>query len=305
VLAREWTPRAAAQEPAIPMIAGPDPDTHTPKFTAPSGAVDTHTHIFGPNAKYPYAAKRSYTPPDAPLEMFAALHAKIGVDRAVIVNATVHGTDNRPVTDAIAVSGGRYKRIANIDDTIGDKDLEALDAAGIRGCRFVFVSRLGGTPDITKLHRIVERIKDLRWHVDLYLESTMIADFVPILRQLPVPYVIDHMGSIKAAQGLDQPAFLALVDLLHGDEKCWMKICGPERMSASGPPFHDAVPFAQKLVEAAPDRVIWGTDWPHPNVKIMPNDGELVDLVPLFAPDALARQKLLVDNPVRLFGFAA
>jgi predicted TIM-barrel fold metal-dependent hydrolase len=295
---------AWAQSAAIPMIAGPDPDTHIVKFKAPRGSVDTHTHIFGPNARYPYAANRSYTPPDAPLEMFAALHAKIGIDRAVIVNATVHGTDNRPVTDAIAVSGGRYKGIANIVDTISDKELEALDKGGIRGCRFTFLARLGGMPDMTKFNRIVDKIKGLGWHVDLYLESTMMVDFAPILRQLPVSYVIDHMGAIKAAQGLDQPAMLALLDLQR-DEKCWVKISGPERMSASGPPFHDAVPFAQMLIAGAPDRVIWGSDWPHPNVKIMPNDGDLVDLIPLYAPDEKIRHKLLVDNPVRLFGFAA
>lgn len=296
--------QAKAGDSPVPTIAGPDPDTHRPAFKAPAGAVDTHTHIFGPNARYPYAAKRSYTPPDAPLEMFQALHARIGIDRAVIVNATVHGRDNRPVTDAIAVGGGRYKGIANVDDGMSDAELEALARAGICGCRFTFLSRLGGKPDMAAFRRVVDRIKGLGWHVDLYLEPEMIAELAPTLRALPLPYVLDHMGTISAAGRIDQPAFRALLDL-QSDEKCWVKITGPERMSASGPPFHDTVPFARKLIETAPDRVLWGTDWPHPNVKVMPNDGDLVDLVPLYAPDAGQRKKLLIDNPARLYGFAS
>lgn len=292
-----------AQQAEPPMFAGPDQATRTPAFRAPAGAVDTHTHIIGPPEKYPYAANRSYTLPAAPLAMFRALHAKIGIDRAVIVNATVHGTDNRVVLDAIAQSDGRYLGIANIDESITDQDLEALHQGGIRGCRIIFLSRLGGTPDLGKIERVAERVAGLGWHVDLYFEAIHIDDFLPVLGRLRSPYVIDHMGGWHANLSVDHPAFADLVDLLRRDENCWMKITGPERLSAGGPPFHDAVPFARKLIEAAPDRVLWGTDWPHPNVKNMPNDGDLVDLIPLYAPDPLQRQKLLVDNPVRLFGF--
>ena len=281
--------RGAEDAPAptrvIPEIPGPDNNTKTPAFKPPAGAIDTHTHIFGPNAEYPYSAKRPYTPPDAPLAMFRALHEKIGVQRAVIVNATVHGFDNRVVTDAIAASNGKYKGIANINNAMSDADLAALDKAGIRGCRFAFLKRLGGVGDINAFKKLVDRVAAIGWHVDVYLEQGSIREFIPILSALPTTYVIDHMGTIDAGKGLDDPEFKALLDLQKNDQKCWVKITGLERASAAGPPFHDSVPFAKSLIENAPDRVIWGTDWPHPNVKIMPNDGDLVDLVPLYAPE--------------------
>jgi 2-pyrone-4,6-dicarboxylate lactonase len=299
----------AAEEPAaparqIPTIAGPDQNTKTPAFKAPAGSVDTHCHIFGPAAEYPFSPTRPYTPPDAPLPMFRALHEKIGVERAVIVNATLHGLDNRVVTDAIAQSNGKYRGIANINGAMSDADLAALDKSGICGCRFAFLKRLGGVGDMAAFKRLVERAAGIGWHVDIYLEAGSIREFAPILKALPTTYVIDHMGTIDAGKGLDDPEFKALLDLQAGDEKCWIKITGLERASAAGPPFHDAVPFAKRLIDNAPDRVLWGTDWPHPNVKIMPNDGDIVDLVPLFAPDPALRQKLLVDNPTRLFKFA-
>lgn len=299
--------RAAENSPSptrsIPEIAGPDRNTKTPAFKAPAGAIDTHCHIFGPATEYPFSPTRPYTPPDAPLSMFRALHEKIGVERAVIVNATLHGFDNRVVTDAIAQSDGKYRGVANINGAMSDADLSALDKAGIRGCRFAFLKRLGGVGDMNAFRRLVDRAAAIGWHVDVYLEPGSIREFIPILSALPTTYVIDHMGTIDAAQGLDDPEFKALLALQKNDEKCWIKITGLERASASGAPFHDAVPFAKSLIDNAPDRVIWGTDWPHPNVKIMPNDGDLVDLIPLYAPEPAVRQKLLVDNPARLFKF--
>lgn len=293
----------APEKKPIPAIPGPDPNTKTPAFKVPAGTIDTHTHIFGPAADYPFSPTRPYTPPDAPLPMFRALHEKIGVHRAVIVNATLHGFDNRVVTDAIAQSGGNYKGIANINNAMSDADLAALDKAGIRGCRFAFLKRLGGVGDMNVFKRLVDRAAAIGWHVDIYLEPGSIREFMPILKALPTTYVIDHMGTISAAKGLDDPEFKALLDLQKSDEKCWVKITGLERASAGGPPFHDSVPFARHLIDNAPDRVIWGTDWPHPNVKIMPNDGDLVDLIPLYAPEPATQKKLLVDNPVRLFKF--
>jgi 2-pyrone-4,6-dicarboxylate lactonase len=295
----------AAEEVKIPTIPGPDLNTRTPKFQVPAGSVDTHTHIFGPVATYPFSPTRPYTPPDAPLEMFRSLHETIGVERAVIVNATVHGFDNRVVTDAIAQSGGRYKGVANINNSMTDDQLAALGKAGISACRFAFLKRLGGVGDMSVFRTLVDRVAAIGWHVDIYLEAGTIREFVPILKALPVTYVVDHMGTISAAKGLDDPEFKALLDLQASDDKCWIKITGLERASAAGPPFHDSVPFAQRLIENAPDRVIWGTDWPHPNVKIMPNDGDLVDLIPLYAPDAAIQNKLLVTNPERLFKFEA
>ncbi len=296
--------RAQTEAPkAIPTIAPPDPNPKVPAFKLPPKSCDTHTHIFGPASRYPFAPNRPYNAPDAPLEAFRALHEKIGVERCVIVNATLHGTDNRVVTDAIAQSGGAYKGIANVKDEMSDKELADLDKAGIRGCRFAFLKRLGGVGDMGKFNRIVHRVAELGWHVDVYFEPGTVGEFAPMLKALPTSYVIDHMGTVQAAKGLDDPAFKALLDLQASDEKCWVKISGLERASAGGKPFHDAVPFAKRLIDNAPDRVIWGTDWPHPNVKIMPNDGEIVDLVPLYAPDAAVQHKLLVDNPARLFKF--
>ena len=302
-----WARRAHAQgeQPArvIPTIAPPDPNPKVPTFKLPPKSCDTHTHIFGPASRYPFAANRPYNAPEAPLEAFRALHEKIGVERCVIVNATIHGTDNRVVTDAIAQSNGAYRGIANVNDEMSDKDLEALDKGGIRGCRFAFLKRLGGVGDMNKFNRIVHRVAEIGWHVDVYFEPGTVGQFAPILRALPTSYVIDHMGTVQAAKGLDDPGFKALLDLQASDEKCWVKITGLERASAGGKPFHDAVPFAKKLIENSPERVIWGTDWPHPNVKVMPNDGEIVDLIPLYAPDAATQHKLLVDNPARLFKF--
>lgn len=288
----------------IPTIAPPHPDPRHPAFRLPPGACDTHCHIFGPNSLYPYVPERPYTPPDAPLEKFRALHKRLGVERAVIVNATPHGRDNRVVTDAIAESAGRYKGIANVDDSFSDADLDALNAAGIKGCRFTFLARLGGRPDMDSFNRISRRVARLDWHVDLYLPVSDLEPFLPVLTDLPVTYVIDHMGVPSAAAGVQEPGFQALLRLFERDPKCWIKLTCPERVTAAGPPFHDVVPFARAIIGIDPDRVLWGTDWPHPNVRLMPDDGDLVDLVPLLAPTAALQRKLLVDNPVRLFGFS-
>ena len=286
-----------------PTIPGPDPDTKTPKFKLPPLACDAHCHIFGPGSKYPYAPDRPYTPPDAPLEDFKALHSKLGVGRAVIVNASVHGTDNRVALDAIAQSGGAYRAVANIDDGITERDLRELHDGGFRGCRFNFVRHLGGVPDKGVFERVVAMIAPLGWHVDLHFDAIDISEYADMLARLPVRYTIDHMGRVKASDGLDQLAFKTLIELMRRDEKCWVKVCGCERVSSAGPPFTDAVPIARKIVETAIDRIIWGTDWPHPNVKVMPNDGDLVDLIPRFAPEPEFQKKILVENPARLFEF--
>lgn len=286
-----------------PTIPGPDPLTRRPRFVLPPLACDAHCHIFGPAAKYPYAPDRSYTPPDAPLEDFRALHAKLGVQRAVIVNASVHGTDNRVALDAVAQSGGAYRAVANIDDGITERGLRELQDGGVRGCRFNFVRHLGGVPDKRVFDRVIAMVAPLDWHIDLHFDAIDLPDYADMLARLPLNYTIDHMGRVRAFDGLHQRPFRTLIDLMQRDEKCWVKVCGAERVSSAGSPFVDAVPFARKIVETAPDRVIWGTDWPHPNVKMMPNDGDLVDLIPLFAPEPELQQKLLVDNPARLFGF--
>jgi 2-pyrone-4,6-dicarboxylate lactonase len=298
-----WSGAQHAAAGFVPDIPGPDPAPRAPTFKAPPLTCDTHCHIFGPVDRYPYVEKRPYTPPEAPLSAFKALHARIGVERAVIVNATPYGRDNRVILDAIAQSGGRYRGIGNVDERMTDRDFEMLAAGGLDGCRFTFLSRLGGRPDMTVFDRIVARIAPLGWHVDLYVEAAQLDDLAPRLESLPVPYVIDHMGVVDASAGVEQPAFQKLLSLCRRDEKCWVKITGPERISRTGPPFLDAVAYARMLIETAPSRVLWGTDWPHPNVRFMPNDGDLMDLVALYAPDEQHRHLLLVDNPARLFRF--
>jgi 2-pyrone-4,6-dicarboxylate lactonase len=270
----------------------------------PALACDAHCHVFGPAVKFPYADDRAYTPPDAPKEHLAALHKILGIERAVIVQASCHGTDNRAMLDAIAASGGRYRGIAIVDDMFNERDLAALQKGGIRGVRFNFVKHLGGMPDMNAFRRVIERIRPLGWHVVVHLDAADIAELSRIFRQLPLPFIIDHMGRVKAAAGLEQAPFRALLELMKL-ENCWVKVCGSERVSSVGPPFLDAIPFAQALLNAAPERVLWGTDWPHPNIaRHMPNDGDLVDLVPQIAPTEELRQKLLVTNPAKLYDFA-
>lgn len=290
----------------IPTCKPPDPNTRKPSYRPPPGACDAHCHIFGPGDRYPYAPDRSYTPPDAPLERFRELHDFLGLERAVLVNASCHGSDNRVILDAIAKSGGRYRGVANADDSFGDREFEALHAGGCRGVRFNFVKHLGGMPDMDEFHRVVARVKPLGWHVDLHFDAGDLLEHWELLAKLPVPFLIDHMGRVPTKGGLGQEPFRRLLELARTNERCWVKVSGAERISSSGPPFTDAVPFAQALIEAAADRILWGTDWPHPNIaKFMPNDGDLVDLIPLYMPDPALQRKVLVDNPHRLYDFAA
>lgn len=284
-------------------IAAPDPRTKVPRFKMPRLACDAHCHVFGPASKFPYAADRAYTPPDAPKERLAALHEILGIERAVIVQASCHGTDNRAVLDAIATSRGHYRGIAIVDESFTPRDYAALQEGGIRGVRFNFVKHLGGRPDMNVFRQVLERIEPLGWHLVVHLDAADIAELSGIFRNLPLPFVIDHMGRVKASGGLEQEPFRALLELMKL-KNCWVKVCGSERVSAAGPPFLDAIPFAQALVNAAPDRVLWGTDWPHPNVgPYMPNDGDLVDLVPQIAPSEELREKLLITNPATLYAF--
>lgn len=287
----------------IPTCKAPDPNTRSPKYRPPAGACDSHCHIFGPGDRYPYAADRSYTPPDAPLSRFKELQAVLGLSRAVLVNASCHGTDNTVIVDAIAQSGGKYRGIANADDSFTDRDFQRLHDAGFRGVRFNFVKHLGGLPDMEEFRHVVERIQPLGWHLDLHFDAVDLPAFDDMLRHLPVPFIIDHMARVPTRDGLEQKPFQSLLALARNNDKCWVKISGSERIS-SGPPFTDAVPFAQALIAAAPDRILWGTDWPHPNIaRYMPNDGDLVDLIPLMMPDAATQQRVLVDNPHRLYHF--
>jgi 2-pyrone-4,6-dicarboxylate lactonase len=271
-----------------------------PRFKLPPRACDAHNHVFGPAAKFPYAPERRYTPEDAPKQALTALHALLGIERAVIVQASCHGKDNRAMLDAIADAPDRRRGVAMVDDDFTDKDLTALERGGVRAVRFNFVRHLGGTPDMDVFHRVIDRIKGLGWHVVLHMDAPDIVPLGDMTRKLPLPFVIDHMGRVEATAGTEQPAFRALLELAKR-ENCWIKVCSAERISL--PPYAAAVPIARAILEAIPDRVLWGTDFPHPNLKHEADEADLVDLIPQFAVTAEAQRKLLVDNPARLYGF--
>jgi 2-pyrone-4,6-dicarboxylate lactonase len=285
-------------------IAPPHPDPHPPRaFTPPRGACDAHCHVFGPADRFPFSPTRSYTPPDAGVEDLAALHHRLGLDRAVIVQASCHGTDNAALLDALRRGGGRYAGVAMIGEATTDDEIDELHEAGVRGTRVNFVAHLGGAPDLDRFERTVARVAPRGWHVVLHFDAADLPRYAGVLDGLPCPFVIDHMARVDATAGLDQAPFRAL-RRLAADDRCWVKVSGAERLTAGGPPpYDDVVPYARALIAAAPDRVLWGTDWPHPNVRHMPDDGDLVDLLAELAPDEATRTKILVDNPARLYTF--
>jgi 2-pyrone-4,6-dicarboxylate lactonase len=292
---------ATAKNP-LKTCLPPDPNPVTPILQLPPGACDAHCHVFGPAAKFPYAADRSYTPPDAPVENLRKLHARLGISRAVIVHASCHGTEMDVTLDAIASSKGAYRGVACVDDAIGERELTRLHDGGIRGIRFNFVKHLGGVPDLGVFYRLISRVKPMGWHVVLHFDAEDILAQQELLSRIDLPFIIDHMGRVKAAEGLQQKPFQSLLDLFRNNPLAWIKVCGAERVSIGKRPFKDAVPFAQALIAVDPKRILWGTDWPHPNItKDMPNDGELVDLFGEICPDANLRQTILVDNPTRMY----
>jgi len=271
-----------------------------PRFQLPAGATDAHCHVFGPGERFPYAPGRRYTPDDAPKEMLRALHDHLGVARAVIVQASCHGSDNAAMLDCIASDPRRYRGVAIVDDSFTEKDFDALDGGGVRGVRFNFVKHLGGAPDMDVFARVIDRIKDRGWHLVLHLDAPSIVPLSDVMRKLPLPFVIDHMGRVPGKDGVAQAPLKALLELARL-ENCWIKVCGAERISF--PPYAEAVPIAHAIVQAAPERVLWGTDFPHPNPTHEADEADLVDLVPQFTADPEQQRKLLVDNPARLYGF--
>ena len=271
-----------------------------PTFKLPPGATDAHCHVFGPGNVFPYSPTRKYTPEDAPKEMLRALHDYLGIDRAVIVQASCHGLDNTAMLDCIASDPKRYRGVAIVNDTFTDKDFQKLHDGGVRGVRFNFVKHLGGAPDMTVFDRVIDRVKDRGWHVVLHLDAKDIDELSAIIRKLPLTFVIDHMGRVPGVDGVQQAPLKTLLELAKL-EKCWIKVTGSERIDF--PPYDKAVPIARKILETIPDRVLWGTDFPHPNSTHEADEGELVDLVPHIAVSADLQRKLLVDNPAKLYEF--
>lgn len=286
------------------------PNPSKPKYKPPAGAVDAHCHVFGPEAKFPYAPERKYTPCDAPKERLFALRDFLGFDKNVIVQASCHSKDNSAMVDALDSSNGRAKGVAFVGEEVTDDELKWMDKAGVRGVRFNFIKRLVDFTPMDELKAITERIIERDWHIVVYFEAADLPELADFFSELPTTIVVDHMGRPDVMKPVEGPEFARFLKFMDDYENVWCKVTGAERLSVSGPPalngetnaYRDVVPFARKVVEEFPDRVLWGTDWPHPNLKDhMPDDGLMVDIIPHIAPAADLQDLLLVDNPMRLY----
>lgn len=280
------------------------PSPSKPTFVLPEGAVDAHCHVFGPGNEFPFAPQRKYTPCDASKAQLWSLGKYLGFSRNIIVQATCHGADNSALVDALKTSKGFARGVATVNESVSDLELEALHQAGVRGVRFNFVKRLVDALPFDSLKRIAQRIKELDWHIVIYFEGQELPELYDFFTSLPTTVVVDHMGRPDVTKPIDGPDFKLFLRLMAENENFWSKVSCPERISVAGPNKHyqDVVPFARTVVERFSDRVLWGTDWPHPNMKThMPDDGKLVDMIPLFAPTAELQHKLLIANPMRLY----
>ena len=278
------------------------PSPKIPSFVLPKGAVDAHCHVFGPSPEFPYAPERKYTPCNAGKDKLFALRDFLGFERNVIVQATCHGKDNSAMVDACRAAGDKARGIASVGPDISMDELQQMDEAGVRGVRFNFVKRLVDATPKEVFLGIAEKIAKLDWHIVVYFEAADLEELIPFLKQLPTTIVVDHMGRPDVTKGVDHPDFQRFISLMDELPTLWSKITCPERLTVQGPPYDDVVPFYQAIVDRFEDRVLWGTDWPHPNMKShMPDDGALVDYIPKIARNAAQQQKLLVDNPMRLY----
>jgi len=279
------------------------PNPTKPAFVVPTGAVDAHCHVFGPGDLFPYAPERKYTPCDASKEKLWALRDHLGFSRNVIVQATCHGADNRALVDALEHSNGLARGIATVKRDVSQQELEGLHAAGVRGVRFNFVKRLVDKLPYDSLEEIAQKIAALGWHIVIYFEAQELPELYSFFTCLPTDVVVDHMGRPDVSKPLDGEEFGLFLELLESNSNFWCKVSCPERLSLqSSYSYDDVIPFARKVVETFPDRVLWGTDWPHPNLKShTPDDGMLVDYIPLIATTTELQQKLLVSNPMRLY----
>ena len=278
------------------------PNPKTPDFKLPAGAVDAHCHVFGPSPQFPYAPQRKYTPCNAGKDELFKLRDHLGFSRNVIVQATCHGTDNRAMADACRTAGELARGVASVSPDITRDELLDLHQSGVRGVRFNFVKRLVDATPREVFIKIAEKIQEFNWSIVVYFEAADLIDLEPFLKHLPGIIVVDHMGRPDVSKGVDHPDFRKFIALMEENENIWTKVTCPERLTVSGAPYSDVVPFYQSIITQFEDRVLWGTDWPHPNMKShMPDDGVLVDYIPIIAPDPAHQQKLLVDNPTRLY----
>jgi 2-pyrone-4,6-dicarboxylate lactonase len=285
-----------------------DPQPRAPRLRLPADACDSHVHVFGPAERFPYAAGRNFTPVDAPKEALFALHRTLGISRCVIVQSAVHGLDNRVVEDAIAAGGGRYLGVALVPVDVSDAELARLAGAGMRGVRFNFMKHLPGAADPARIvEQLTPRLAGVGMHLQVHFQSDLVHELAAPLAKSTVPVVIDHMGRVDATLGAEDPDFRALFALL-ANPLFRVKVSGIDRIDSKpgGAPAYDAgVALARKLVEAYPDRCLWGTDWPHPNHTHVPNDASLVEALERIAPSERLREQLLVTNPAAFYRFEA
>ncbi len=278
------------------------PNPKKPDFQLPKGAVDAHCHVFGPSPEFPFAPERKYTPCNAGKEKLFELRDHLGFTRNVIVQATCHGKDNRAMMDACRASGGLARGVASVGADITKEELSDMHEAGVRGVRFNFVKRLVDATPKSVFLEIAAKIQDFGWSTVVYFEAQDLEDLEPFLQELPGTIVIDHMGRPNVKNGVDHIDFRRFISLLENNSSIWSKVTCPERLTVAGPPYDDVVPFYQAIVDRFEDRVLWGTDWPHPNMKShMPDDGALVDYIPRIARTVQQQEKLLVTNPMRLY----
>ena len=287
--------------PNAPDCQGPDPHPHAARFKPPPGACDSHAHVIGPPERYPFVATRSFTPPPAPEAAYLAMHDALGIERGVLVQVSVHGTDNSYMVETLRRHPKRLRGVAVVGAEVTDKTLADLHAAGVRGLRIN--TETGGGTGPAAMERLAERVKPMDWHIQLLINPKVLADNDALLRRLAVPFVIDHFGYALAAAGVAGPGFQTVLRLLK-ETDCWVKISGAMRISKQPCPYRDSIPLARALIAARPDRLVWGTDWPHVHLGgPMMNDGDLLDLLGEWAPDEATRKRILVDNPARLYGF--
>ena len=290
-----------------PECAGPDRTPRKPRLKLPPLACDTHAHIMGPKARYAYSPARIYTPPDCLLPDYQKMLATLGVERAVLVQPSVYGTDNTVMLEAMKSAGGGFRGVAVVADNVSDAELKKLDAAGVRGVRLNIVDvkdRKPGTLPMESLKKLAQRIAPLGWHMEFLMHADEFPDLDRAFAGFPVEIVLGHLGYMKTDKGLGNPGFQALLRLMKAG-RAWVKLTGPSRITTTGGlPYADVVPYARALLDANPERVIWGTDWPHVIIKTpMPNDGDLADLLSDWIPDAKLREQVLVRNPARLYRF--
>jgi len=282
----------------LPFHANPS----KPKFKPPVGAVDAHCHVFGPKNDFPYHPERKYTPCDASKESLFELRDYLGFERNVIVQASCHGTDNSALIDALQSANQQARGVAVVDADITKSELEDMHQAGVRAVRFNFVKRLVDTTPKEVFLSIANKIKSLNWHIVVYFESADLRELIPFFDKLNTTIVIDHMGRPDVSKGVEHKDFQLLLKLMKDNDNIWTKVSCPERLTQHAPDYSDVVPFAKTLVEQFPERVLWGTDWPHPNMRShVPDDGHLVDIIPKIATTSELQQALLVDNPNRLY----